>query len=248
MDIRSERGFLMTLLTMNASDRFVANSTEIFQSHGVKLEVGYDFEVYRTILAEARPDHILGDPFDPNLHDMTPENAFWIVGRTSEGKVMHTQALRMLNLDGLSVGEYFTRSFREFPPSGVDLDLRRSRFRAGPSAKKMRGTCAYQGEYWIAPGNNGLRGRSLSGVLGRYAFVQAIQHWDPDHITAFMVKATAMRGLAEQGGYMHTQPGALRWYIRGNETPVEGFLLHMDRDDLHFVLNLPIKEFVALAA
>lgn len=33
----------MTLLTMNASDRFVANSTEIFQNHGVKLEVGYDF-------------------------------------------------------------------------------------------------------------------------------------------------------------------------------------------------------------
>lgn len=238
----------MTLLTMNASDRFVANSTEIFQNHGVKLEVGYDFEVYRELLAEARPDHILGDPFDPNLHEMTPENALWIVGRTAEGKIMHTQAMRMLDLDGLSVGAYFTRRFREFPPSGVDLDLDRSRFRAGPSAKKMLGTCAYQGEYWIAPGNSGLRGRSLSGVLGRYAFVQAMQHWDPDHIMAFMVKATAMRGLAEQGGYMHTQPGALRWYIRGVEAPVEGFMLHMSRDDLDYVLNLPVHDFIAMAA
>lgn len=179
---------------------------------------------------------------------MTSENALWIVGRTAEGKIMHTQALRMLDMDGLSIGEYFTQRFREFPPSGVDLDLDRSRFRAGPSAKKMRGTCAYQGEYWIAPGNNGLRGRSLSAVLGRFAFVQAMQHWDPDHIMAFMVKATAMRGLAEQGGYMHTQPGALRWYIRGVETPVEGFMLHMDRDDLHYVLNLPLQDVVALAA
>lgn len=162
---------------------------------------------------------------------MTSENALWIVGRTAEGKIMHTQALRMLDMDGLSIGEYFTQ-----------------RFRAGPSAKKMRGTCAYQGEYWIAPGNNGLRGRSLSAVLGRFAFVQAMQHWDPDHIMAFMVKAKAMRGLAEQGGYMHTQPGALRWHIRGVEMPVEGFMLHMDRDDLHYVLNLPLQDVVALAA
>ncbi len=238
----------MTLLTMNAGDRFVANSAEVFQRHGVILEVGYDFEVYRTLLKEARPDHILGAPFDPEIHELTAQNALWIVGRSAGGEIMHTQALRMLDLNGASVGEYFTSKFREFPPSGVDLDLDRSRFRAGPAAKKMHGTCAYQGEYWIAPGNHGLRGRSLSYVLGRFAFVQAMQHWDPDHIMAFMVKATAMRGLAEQGGYMHTQPGALRWYLTGNDTPVEGFLIHMDREDLHYVLDLPLAELTALAA
>ena len=229
--VSERKGFSMTLLTMNASDRFVANSTEIFQSHGVKLEVGYDFEEYRALLAEARPDHILGDPFDPNLHDMTPENAFWIVGRTSEGKVMHYSSAAYAQFGMASAWVSISRAvFGSFHHLVSTLICAVRRFRAGPSAKKMRGTCAYQGEYWIAPGNNGLRGRSLSGVLGRYAFVQAIQHWDPDHITAFMVKATAMRGLAEQGGYMHTQPGALRWYIRnGNETPVEGFLLHMDQ-------------------
>lgn len=238
----------MTLLTMNASDRFVANSAEVFQRHGIKLEIGYDFEIYRELLAEARPDHILGAPFDPNVQELTPLNAFWIVGRSEDGKVMHTQALRMLELGGMSVGEYFTTSFREFPPSGVDIDLERSRFRAGPAAKKMRGSCVYQGEYWIGNGNTGLRGRNLSGALGRFAFVQALNHWDPDHVMAFMVKSTAMRGLAEQGGYMHTQPGALRWFIRGNDTPVEGFMIHMSRDDIQYVLDLPLQENVVLAA
>ena len=238
----------MTLLTMNASDRFVANSAETFQRWGVSLEVGYDFDVYRHHLKEARPDHILGAPFDPDLHEMTAANALWIVGRGADGRIMHTQAIRTLETEGLSVGEYFTRNFRDFPPSGVDIDMERSRFRAGPAAKKMRGTCAYQGEYWIAPGNSGLKGRSLSCVLGRFAFVQAIEHWDPDHITAFMVKATALRGLAGQGGYMHIQPGALRWFIKGMEAPVEGFLVHMDRDDMHYVLDLPLQELSALAA
>jgi len=46
-----------------------------------------------------------------------------------------------------------------------------------------------------------------------------LQHWDPDHIVAFMVKAVAYKGLAERTGWMHTEPGALNWYLRGNDSP-----------------------------
>ncbi|UWR22915.1 hypothetical protein [Sulfitobacter sp. S190] len=238
----------MTLITMKTGDRFVASSADIFSRYGVTLEIGYDFEVYRTLLAEARPDHILGAPFDPDLHEMTAQNALWIVGRNAEGRIVHTQALRMLDMNGLSVGEYFTHRFREFPPSGVDLDLERSRFRAGPGAKRMYGRVAYHGEFWIAPEEGGLRGQGVSCVLGRYGFFEAIQHWDPDHIIAFMVKAIAFKGLAERTGWMHTQPGALRWFLRGNDTPVEGFMAYMDRDDLHYILELPLHDLVAMAA
>lgn len=238
----------MTLLTMQTGDRFVATSAEIFQRYGVTLEVGYDFEVYRDLLKEARPDHILGAPFDPQIHELTVENALWIVGRNVDGVIVHTQAVRMLDMNGMSVGEYFTQRFREFPPSGVDLDLKRSRFRAGPTAKRMRGTCAYQGEFWIAPGEASLRGQGMCCVLSRYAFYQTVQHWDPDYMMAFMVKALVFKGFAEKSGYMHTQPGALRWFLKGNDVPVEGFLSYMGREDLHYVLDLPLQDLVALAA
>ncbi len=238
----------MTLITMQTGDRFVATSAEIFQRYGITLEVGYDFDAYRILLKEARPDHELGAPYDPQVHDMNANTALWIVGRNTAGEIVHTQALRMLDINGMSVGEYFTNRFREFPPSVPDLDLNRSRFRAGPGAKRMRGTVAYHGEFWIAPGAESLRGQGMSCVLGRYGFFEAIQHWDPDHIIAFMTKGIAFKGLAERTGWMHTQPGALRWFLKGNNVPIEGFMAYMDREDLHYVLELPLMDLVALAA
>lgn len=238
----------MTLITMQTGERFVATSAEIFQKYGITLEVGYDFEAYRALLMTARPEHYLGAPFDPTLHEMTSENAFWIVGRNHLGEVVHTQALRLVETSGQTMGEFLTHRFRDFPPSIPGLDLDRSRFRAGPGTKRMRGRMAYHGEFWIAPGENDLRGKGVSCVLGRYGFFQAIQHWDPDHIFAFMLKAIAFKGLAERTGWMHTQPGALRWFLKGEDAPMETFMAHMDREDLHYVLELPLQDLVALAA
>ncbi|UWR26879.1 hypothetical protein K3757_02795 [Sulfitobacter sp. S223] len=238
----------MTLIKMQTGDRFVANSAEIFQRYGVTLELGYDFEEYRKILKSARPDHELGAPYDPRLREMNANNALWIVGRNVAGDVIHTQALRMLDNHSLSVGEYFSRRFREFPPSVPALDLERSRFRAGPGAMRMFGSVAYHGEFWIAPGAESLRGQGMSCVLGRYGFYEAIQHWDPDHVVAFMAKGIAFKGLAERTGWMHTQPGALRWFLQGNDVPIEGFMAYMDREDLHYVLELPLNDLVAMAA
>lgn len=238
----------MTLVTIQSSDRFVANSAEIFQHYGVQMEVGYDFEAYRDILKFARPDQALGTPFDPDIHEMTPENALWMIGRNATGEIVHTQALRMLDMSGMTVAEYFTRRFREFPPAAPGLDLARSRFRAGPQAKRMRGTVCYNGEFWIKPGDATLRGQGLSCVLGRYAFFQAMQHWDPDHMVGFMAKPVACKGFPQRLGWMHTQPGALRWFFEGRDAPVEGFMTFMERDDLHYVLELPLNDLIALAA
>lgn len=238
----------MTLITMQTGDRFVANSADIFQRFGVTLEVGTDFELYRNLLQEGRPDHELGVPYDPRKSDASPENAFWIVGRNAEGELVHTQALRMLNMGGQTAGDYLATRFRDFPPPVPDLDYARSRFRAGPGVKRMRGSVVYHGEFWIAPGADSLRGQGMSCVLGRYGFYQAIQKWDPDHIVAFMAKGIAFKGLAERTGWMHTQPGAVRWFVKGKEDPLEGFLAYMDREDLHYVLELPLHDLVAAAA
>jgi len=238
----------MTLVTLQSGDRFVANSSELFQHYGVEMEVGYDFHAYRDILAYARPDQELGAPFDPDTHNLTPQNALWMIGRDRSGDIIHTQALRMLEMNGQSVAEYFTRQFRDFPPPVPGVDLARSRFRAGPCAKRSRGQVCYNGEFWIKPGEASLRGQGLSCVLGRYAFFQALQHWDPDHMVGFMAKQVACKGFPQRLGWMNTQPGALRWFFEGSDTPVEGFMTFMDREDLHYVLELPLAEYVALAA
>lgn len=238
----------MTLLTMQTGERFIASSSDIFNEYGLSLEVGYDFETYRNHLAVARPDHTLGAPFDPKLQNMNSDNAFWIVGRNVDGDIVHTQTLRLLQLQDMTVGEYLAANFRSFPPSDVDLDLLRSRYRAGPGARHMRGRVAYHGEFWIGGARGELRGQGVSCVLARYGFWEAIQHWDPDHIIAFILKPVAFKGLVERAGWMHTDPCALRWFERGNDIPMETFMAYMHREDLHFILELPLRELFAMAA
>ncbi|SFT14388.1 hypothetical protein SAMN04488040_3423 [Sulfitobacter marinus] len=238
----------MTLHRFQEGDRFIANGMALLSQAGISLTVGYDFNEYTEILKEARPGHLLGMPFDPKLHEMNEDNAFWIVGRNAKGDVMHTQAMRLLDLGGTSLAEYLRRSFTEFPPPGVDIDLQRSRYRAGPGAQRIAGTVAYHGEFWVGTTPREFRNAGLSSILGRYAFWQSIQHWNPDHIIAFMQNSVVLKGFPARHGYMHTEPGTLRWFLTGQDTPIEGFMAYMSNEDLRFILEMPMSDMAAQAA
>ena len=47
--------------------QLIAASMDILTRHKISVTVGEDFEEYREMLQEARPDQPLGAPFDPNL-------------------------------------------------------------------------------------------------------------------------------------------------------------------------------------
>lgn len=238
----------MTMHTFRDESFFTAASLDILSKYRVSLTIGHDFEEYRELITEGRPDHILGAPFDPNLHDLNENNAFWIVGRSATGKIMHAQAMRLIGNGFNSVGEYFRRNFRRFPPPGVDIDFERSRYRAGPGAQRIKGRVCYHGEVWMGGEPGQYRGSGLSCVLGRFAFLTALQRLQPDHIVGFMLKPVAFKGFAERQGYMHAEPGALRWYTNGVPDPMETFMVYMSEEDVRFVLDMPLSELVAMAA
>ena len=233
----------MTLLSFQSGERFIASSSEALRKAGITLTVGYDFRVYKELLEDARPDHLIGLPFDPVAHDLSENNAFWVVGRNSKGEIMH-----MLALKGAKLAEYLRRSFVEFPPPGVDIDFHRSRYRAGPGSHRIAGDVCYHGEFWVGATPREFKTAGLSSLLGRYAFWQAMQHWDPDHIIAFMTNAVVYKGFPARHGYMHTEPGTLRWFINGQDAPVEGFMAYMDREDLRFILDMPLSDRSSRAA
>ena len=238
----------MTLHNFQNDERFLASSTEILQRLGITITTGTDFAEYRDLLALARPDQTIGAPFDPDLHRLDAANAFWMLGHDNEGKLMHTQAMRVLDTRTRSLGEYMRHGFRDFPPAVDGLDLERSRYRAGPGAQRMTGCIAYHGEFWIGGTPGQFRGSGLSSILGRYAFLEALHRWDPDYVFGFMQRSVAFKGFAERHGYMHSEPGALRWFLKGNDTPIEGFMVYMQREDLHYILDMPLAELVPMAA
>ena len=234
----------MTAYSTKDEAQFISASMDVLRRYGVSLTLGNDFDEYRDLLAQGRPDHVLGEPFDPKLHDLGQKNAVWIIGRDADRVIMHTQALRLLDIGTRSLGEFLHKGFRKFPPSGLDIDFRRSRFRVGPGAQTITGKVCYHGEVWMGGFPGQFRGSGLSSILGRFAFLTAIQSWNPDYVFGFMPKPVAYKGFVERQGYMHTEPGSLRWYIKGQDTPIEGFLAYMSAQDMRYVLGMSVSDMV----
>ncbi len=238
----------MTIQIIRESARFIASSRNILRLNGLDLTVGSDFEEYAEIVRRERPMQALGAPFDPNRVKLTSANSFWLVGRNSADELIHTQACRVVPLRGKNLGNYLMRSFRDYPPAVPDLDLKRSRYRATPGAHRIDGTVVYHGEVWMAPEKGMYRGSGLSTVMARSGLLEAMQKWDPDWLFGFMAQNVAFKGFAERMGYMHNEPGALRWYREGNDRPMEGFLSYLSRDELNYLLEMPVDDIVAQAA
>ena len=230
----------MTFHNMQFGERFVASSLRLFAAHGLTLRVGFDFGQYKTLLKEARPDHKIGVPFDPDIHDFSDGNAFWIVATDTRGAIVHTQALRLLDLSGISLADHLQSQFTAFPPPSIPLDLDKSNYRSGPGAQRMTGRIAYHGEFWIGGSAGQVRGSGVSTLLSRYGFWMASQHWDPDHIFAFIVNAVAHKGLAARTGWMHTDPAALQWYPRNGQPVIETVMAYLHREDIQYLLDLPL--------
>jgi hypothetical protein len=232
----------MSIHDIHDGAQLIAASMDILTRHKISITVGENFEEYREILAEARPDQPLSPPFDPDLQYMTPSNSFWIVGHDPHGKVVHTQAMRMFDLQDDTLANHLRTGFKEYPPAALDIDFERSRYRAGPGARRIHGRVCYHGEVWLDGSTGQFRGSGVSSVLGRFAFMTAMLRWSPDWVFGFMPKSVAWKGFAERQGYMHAEPGVLRWYRNDSDLPLEGFMVYMARDDIRYLMSMPLHD------
>jgi hypothetical protein len=238
----------MTIQSQNDSTLFIASSQDILLQGGIDVQIGTDFDEYREIVLRDRPNQGLGAPFDLSLQNLNEGNAFWLTGRDMDGELMHTQAARLLDMKDETLGTYMFNRFREFPPAIPDIDLERSRFRASPGARNITGRVIYHGEVWMSDKPGQFRGNGLSTVLARYGLLTAIQRWNPHYIFGFMARTVAFKGFAERMGYMHNEPGALRWFRKGSDIPLEGFLSYLSNEEARYLLEMPVSDLVSLPA
>ena len=238
----------MTIHHQTADDYLFATSLEQLRSLGISLRTGSDFEEYRAILAEARPDHDLGVPFEPTRHALTEANAYWMVGYDEHGDIMHTQALKKLSLGQLHLGDYLNKNLRSFEPSQMEIDYSRTIYRPGPGAQRMKGEIAYHGEFWVGGTPGQFRGTGLSTLLGRHAFLTAMIRWQPDFFFGFMSKPLVFKGFAARFGYMHIDPGAIRYVLKDTGEGFEGIMGYMSHDDIRYMLDMASFNQVPRAA
>jgi len=229
----------MTIHDTFAGAQFATSIADLADNMGMKLQVGDDFQHYADMIRELRTDQPLGDPFNLEKQELTHENAFWISGWDKAGDLVHTQAIRRLQIKN-SLADFMQKSFRQFPPSGCDLDMGRSTYTPGPGARGIRGVVCYHGEAWLRSGKGGFRGTGIAGALARFAMTTAVLRWSPDYIFCFVPEGLAYRGLVEREGYMHTDPGALAWQLRDGPQ-LRGFMGWMGREDLTHMMGIPTE-------
>lgn len=235
----------MTIKDVFDGAQLLCESIATLRKHQLYLTMGDDFAEYAATVAQHRPDQPLGPPFDPARNLLPPSKGMWIVGRNGSGQVVHTQAMRLLDLGDQTLAQYMQARFHDFPPAGMDIDHDGSWFRPGPAAHRICGRVCYHGEMWLNDDSGAYRGRGIVDVLARVAFLAGLLHWQPDYVMGFMLRPVARRGLAEREGYMHADPYCLSWKVRGRNKPLDCNMVWMAGEDIRHVMHVPLDSVAA---
>jgi hypothetical protein len=238
----------MTIHHNTQNDYLYATSLDLIRSNGITILTGSDFEEYRDVLSVARPDHMLGVPFDPARQPLNPDNSFWMAGYDVNGEVVHTQCLKRLNLTNTTLGDYMSKNLREFEPPMGGIDYGKTIYRPGPGANRISGTVTYHGEFWLGGTPGQFRGTGMSTLLARHAFLTAMLRWNPDYFFGLMAKSLVFKGFSARFGYMHTDPDAIRFARRDTVDIFEVVMGYMTNEDLRFYLDLQMQEAFERAA
>tara|TARA_R110000737_G_scaffold193481_2_gene214693 strand:- start:5665 stop:6408 length:744 start_codon:yes stop_codon:yes gene_type:complete len=239
--VRQTGRILMSIHDVFEGSRLLTETVDLLAQRQLYLTVGDDFDRYKALISEFRPKQPVSLPFDPARSDLSGGTGFWSVGRNPQGRIVQTQAVRLIDLQGQTLADHMNRNFRAYPPSGVPIDLDDSWYRSGPGARRISGRVCYHGEMWINPEEGNYRGRGIVDILARFAFLSSQLHWQPDYVFGFMPRTIARRGLAEREGYMHVDPYCLSWKITGQNKPVEGNMVYMGHEDIQHIIQVPLE-------
>ena len=198
---------------------------------GIFLEVGDDFTKFRSYRALQADRGPIYPVFDTASSYIDHTNGFWICGFDSLGELVHTQAVRVFDLSGISLAQHLNVHRHKYitPDTTPDPDLT---FYSGPgSLDKITGKVCYQGEFWLrARGLGGPRSQGATSLLSRILFEIMVGIWNPSYVFAFVPRQLAAKGAHLRYGYSHCEPG--RWLGPDGQVTEEDYLIWMDANDI----------------
>lgn len=223
--------------------RFLKYVTEIHKysrSLGIKLSYGNNFSWFRNI-PEIQPlRHPVNPAFDPNCCDIHGENGFWMVGYDASGEIVHTQAIKRVNMGCDTLEQHLDKQMWDFRTAGFDFDREKSHFFLTDGAKAISGTVTYHGELWLKGGAEGFRGGSLTVLLSRLILLECYLRYEPDYMIGFQSPRSFFRGLGLRLGYLRSEQRSLMWVHKDPLKKIEeDYFVWMSRAEAEFNLRLP---------
>ncbi|MEL6363046.1 MAG: hypothetical protein AAFR21_18420 [Pseudomonadota bacterium] len=203
---------------------------------GVRVEIGDDFtkyHAYRTQQHDRAPSYPM---FDISSSYIDHNNGFWVCGFQPNGDLVHTQAVRLLDLSDISLATHLDIHRRKYITPDTTPDPDRT-FYSGPKAlQTITGRVCYHGDFWLyGRGLGGPRSQGATALLSRVLLEIMFAAWNPAFVFAFVPKKLAMKGAHLRYGYVHCEPG--RWLGPDQQITDEDYLIWMDANDLANALS-----------
>ena len=227
--------------------RYVSAIAAIAESRGIHIRVSSDFGEFKKTLNEQPEAPPVYPMFDPACSYVDWTNGFWIEGVDDQGTLIHTQAVRRLELSGHTLAEHLELHHQKYVIQGNAIDMGRSVFNQAPAWRSIKGTVCYHGQLWLKGGKEGYRDRALTATLPRLALALSLMEWSPDFVFGFVSPMLACSGLAAREGYAHMEPGI--WHVPLGPDSDQTWLVWMGRRDIEHLLQFPPENlFRKLAA
>ncbi|SFS16611.1 hypothetical protein [Yoonia litorea] len=198
---------------------------------GMRIELGDDFATYRAYRSNCAGRSIDFPIFDAATSFIDASNGFWICGFDKNDQLVHTQAVRLLDLGDLTLAEHLDTHRHKYIVADSTPDPDQTFFRGPEALRLVTGRVGYCGDFWLAPqGLGGPRSQGATSLLARLVFEVMEKTWRPDFAFAFVPKQLAAKGAHLRYGYSHCEPG--RWIGPDQQITHEEYLIWMSAFDI----------------
>jgi hypothetical protein len=207
------------------------------EAAGMRLEIGDDFAIYRKLRNTQKDRSPLYPMFDVACSYVDASNAFWVCGFNSDDELVHTQAIRLLDLSGVTLEQHLNTHRHKYITPNSTPDPDRTSYSRALALKNISGKVCYHGEFWICGGDGGHRNQGFTALLSRVVFEMALKIWRPDYVFGFVPAPLALKGIPMRYGYTHCEPGV--WHGPDNQITDEDALVWMNTDEIAHFLETP---------
>jgi len=229
----------MSVLNLYAMIVNVANISKELEAAGMRLEIGGDFTEYRRLRNAQTDRSALYPMFDVASSYVDATNAFWVCGYNEHDELVHTQAIRRMDMPGISLRDHIDMHRHKYITPNSTPDPDRTLFRQPPALEHITGCVCYHGEFWLKGGDGGHRNQGFTALLSRVVFELALHNWSPDYVFGFVPMPLAFKGIPVRYGYTHCEPGI--WVGPDNEVTSEEALVWMNKADISSFLQTSPK-------
>lgn len=184
--------------------RFIHAYDNAAAQKGIKLSVGFDFHEYVSITRALPTKKPTYPTFRPDRSPIKSGEGYWIIGVDKNNEVALVEAARLYDLSQSNLAEHLESLKAFYADPTIHAHPQDRCVCTAPTAKKITGKVAYQGDFWL---RRDFRGQGMPKIMAGIARGVSFAMWAPDFVCGLTERWLLDKGVLAQYGHAHFEPG-----------------------------------------